>query len=103
MSLTLKSPTDVLEDLRERFRKRRLALNLTQEAVAKRSGVSLPSYRRFEQSGLIAFDSLLRVALVLDCLADFDKVASDELQALTGQPLDAVLARTKGRRKGRIK
>jgi transcriptional regulator with XRE-family HTH domain len=89
--------------MRARFRKRRLALNLTQEGLARRSGVTLPTLRRFERTGLIAFDSLLKLALVLDCLGDFDKVASEDERALTGRPLDSVLAQTPVRRKGRIK
>jgi transcriptional regulator with XRE-family HTH domain len=102
LTVSLKSPTDVQEELRARFRKRRLALNLTQEGVAKRSGVTVASLRRFERSGLIAFDSLLKIALVLDCLADFDRIATDDSRALTGQPLDMVLARSRGRRKGSV-
>lgn len=102
MALTLKSPADVQDELRLRFRSRRLKLNLTQEGLAKRSGVTLPTLRRFERTGLIAFDSLLALALVLDCLADFDKVAGEDEQALIGRPLDAVLAQKPGRRKGRI-
>lgn len=102
MPVSLKSPADVRDEMRTRFRKRRLALNLTQEGLARRSGVSLPTLRRFERTGLIAFDSLLRLALVLDCLGDFDKVAAEDERALTGRPLDAVLAQKPGRRKGRI-
>jgi len=99
----LKSPADVLSELRARFKRRRLALNLTQEGLAKRSGVGLPSLRRFERTGLISLDSLLNLALVLDCLPDFDKVATEDDRSLIGRPLDIVLARKLGRRKGRIK
>lgn len=102
MSVTLKSPTEVKDELRARLRSRRLKLNLTQEGVAKRSGVALPTLRRFERTGVISLDSLLKLALVLDCLADFDKVAGEDDQSLVGQPLDRVLAQKPGRRKGRI-
>lgn len=103
LPISLKSPTEVLGELRERFKRRRLALNLTQEGLSKRSGVALASLRRFERTGLISLDSLLKLALVLDCLADFDKVAGEDDRSLIGQPLDAVLAQKPGRRKGRIK
>lgn len=102
MSFTLKSPADVQDELRARFRKLRLKLNLTQEGLAKRSGVTLPTLRRFERTGLISFDSLLKLALVLDCLGDFDKVAAEDERSLIGRPLDSVLAQKRGRRKGRI-
>lgn len=56
----------------ERVRARRLASGLRQQDVAERSGVSLASVRRFERTGLIAFDSLLKIAVVLDAVAEFD-------------------------------
>lgn len=102
MSVTLKSPADVQDELRTRFRSRRLTLNLTQEGLAKRSGVALPSLRRFERTGEIAFVSLLKLALVLECLADFDNVAAEDEQSLIGRPLDAVLTPKRRRGKGRI-
>jgi transcriptional regulator with XRE-family HTH domain len=98
----LKSPSDVLEEVRDRFKQRRLALNLTQSGLAKRSGVTLGSLKRFETTGLVAFDSLLRLALVLDCLGDFNALAADDGQSLTGRPLDEVLAGVRTRKKGRM-
>ena len=99
----IKSPHDVLLDIRDRFKRRRLAVNLTQAGLAKRSGVSLGSLKRFETIGLIAFDSLLQLALVLDCLGDFDRVAADDDSALAGRSLDDILAADRPRKKGRLK
>lgn len=103
LSVSLKSPADVLDELRIRFRKRRLRLDLTQEGLARRSGVALPTLRRFERTGLIAFDALLKLALVLECLGDFDRIAAEDDQSLIGRSLDAVLSQKGGRRKGRIR
>ena len=101
MTITLKSPSDVLLDVRDRFKRRRLALNLTQAGLATRSGVTLGSLKRFEASGLIAFGSLLKLALVLDCLDDFDTLAADDASALVGRTLDEVLSLSHTRKKGR--
>ena len=90
-------------DVRDRFKRRRLAANLTQAGLAKRSGVSLGSLKRFETTGLIAFDSLLQLALVLDCLGHFDRVAADDDGALVGRSLDDILAADRPRKKGRLK
>lgn len=103
LAVTLKTPNDVQDELRLRFRALRLRRNLTQGGLARRSGVSLPSLRRFERTGRIAFESLLKLALVLECLSDFDKVASEDEQSLTGRSLDAVLAQKPGRKKGRLR
>lgn len=77
-------------------------MNLSQAGLAKRSGVTLGSLKRFETTGLIAFDSLLKLALVLDCLGDFDKVAVDDDRTLTGRSLDDILAASRPRKKGRL-
>jgi len=80
-------------------------MNLSQEGLAARSGVSWSSLKRFERTGLIALDSLLRIALVLDCLGDFDKLASDSLPLDENKTLDDILSQPqpKTRKKGRIK
>jgi transcriptional regulator with XRE-family HTH domain len=103
LSIELRTPQDMLTEVAGRFKARRLAMNLTQEGVAARSGVSWGSLKRFERTGLIALDALLRVALVLDCLGDFDKLAGDNAAMGAGKSLDAILAEPKLRKKGRLK
>ncbi len=92
----------MLQDLAGRFKAKRLALNLTQEGLAERSGVSWGSLKRFERTGLIALDALLRLALVLHCLDDFEQVCVPHAAAET-RSLDEILSERKPRRKGRIK
>src|SRR5437763_10494756 len=103
MPLVLKLPQDVQHELASRFKARRLAANLTQEGLARRSGVSWSSLKRFESTGRIALESLLKIALVLDCLGDFDKLCADERAGFAARSLDEILSRPKGRRTGRIK
>ena len=62
------------EELKVKFRAKRKALKLTQEELAIKSGVSLGSLKRFETSGQISLESILKVALVLECLGDFEGV-----------------------------
>jgi transcriptional regulator with XRE-family HTH domain len=81
-----------------RFKARRLAMNLTQRELAARSGVTFSSLKRFEREGLIALDSLLNLALVLNCLDDFDRLAAENTPTSATQSLDALLA-TPARRK----
>ncbi len=100
MSIVLTTPTDVQRDLARRFKARRLAMNLTQEGLAARSGVSWSSLKRFERTGLIALDAVLRVALVLGLLGDFNRVGADS-GSLSSKSLDELLSEP--RRKGRLK
>lgn len=104
LSMDIRTPTDVLRELAARFKTRRLALNLTQEGLSERSGVSWGSLKRFERTGLIALDALLKLALVLDCLADFDHLCGqDDTRGLASQSLDQILNTPKQRSKGRLK
>ena len=45
------------------FRKRRVEKNITRQRVSELSGVPLSTVARFEQKGLIAFESLIRLAM----------------------------------------
>ena len=98
MAVYLKTVQEVQAGIAGRFKARRLAMNLTQSELAARSGVTFSSLKRFEREGLIALDSLLNLALVLNCLDDFDKLATESPASSATQSLDALLA-TPARRK----
>ncbi len=104
MAVYLRTVQEVQTGIARRFKARRLAMNLTQRELAARSGVTWSSLKRFEREGLIALDSLLNLALVLDCLEDFDKLAVKSQAIPAVQSLDAVLAAPVLRRRatGRI-
>ena len=92
MAVYLKTAQEVQAGIARRFKARRLVLNLTQSELAARSGVTFSSLKRFEREGLIALHSLLNLALVLDCLDDFDKLAIESQSISVTQSLDALLA-----------
>lgn len=58
----------------EKEKAKRKYKKLTQQQLAERSGVSLGSLKRFEQTGEISLTSLLKLAFVLDSLKDFEKL-----------------------------
>lgn len=90
------------EELKYKYKQRRLALNLTQEGLASKSSVSLGSLKRFESSGQIALESLLKLSLVLECLDDFKMIANPKEEIINS--IDDLLLQTKNHRKrGSIK
>ena len=99
MVVYINTAQEVQTGIAGRFKARRLAMNLTQSELAARSGVTFSSLKRFEREGLIALDSLLNLALVLNCLDDFDKLAAESPFNSATQSLDALLA-TPARRRG---
>lgn len=64
-SFTLDNTEDLAREIAENFRRRRVEKNMTRQRIAELSGVPLSSVARFEQKGLIAFDSLIRLAMAL--------------------------------------
>jgi transcriptional regulator with XRE-family HTH domain len=68
--ISLISPSKALRRLAENVRSRRLGLGLTQEGLAERSGVALPTLRKFEQKGVISLESFLRLLLVVGGLQE---------------------------------
>lgn len=68
------TPAEVSKALAERFRAIRKQSGLSQEAMAERSGVSLGSLKRFERTGKISLESLLKLIHLLGRLSEFNNV-----------------------------
>jgi transcriptional regulator with XRE-family HTH domain len=62
---------EAMEAVRKQERQKRKEQHYSQKELARRSGVSLGSLQRFEQTGEISLRSLLYLAMILDCLGDF--------------------------------
>ena len=69
-----KNPTDILKELAQRTRTLRKEDKMSQSELAQRANVSLGSYKRFESSGHISLDSLLKIAFILGKLDDFETI-----------------------------
>ena len=54
-----------LETLADRIRKERLRLNITQQLMAERTGVSLRAYRNFEKTGIASTRTLANALFAL--------------------------------------
>lgn len=77
--MLMKLPGDVLKEIAARERMRRKDMRLSQEILATRSGVSLGSIKRFEGTGKISLESLLKLAITLGTLKDFDTLFSEKM------------------------
>ena len=65
------TPKEVATHLSKTTREKRLSLNMTQQSLSEKSGVSLGVLKRFERTGKISLESLLKLAWVLGNLLDF--------------------------------
>jgi DNA-binding XRE family transcriptional regulator len=75
-----KNPIDLLKELSVKTRKLRKERKLSQEEIARKANMSLGSYKRFENSGQISLESLLKIAFVLERLDDFEFIFRTEEQ-----------------------
>lgn len=63
--LSLITVSEAQRKIAENVRLQRLQIGLTQQGLAERSGVALPTLRKFEQKRLISLESFLKLQMVL--------------------------------------
>ena len=85
-NFTLDNADDIAQQVAESFRKRRVEKNITRQRISELSGVPLSTVARFEQKGLIAFESLIKLAMALGYAPDvrslFDTSKLDTMEEL---------------------
>ncbi len=97
---SLETPENVSRTLAARIKALRLARGWKQATLAKRSGVSLASLRRFEESGRVSLQNLLELAFALNRLDDFEALFQGP-RASSLAELEAAETRSP-RKRGRI-
>lgn len=101
--ISLITPPKAQRRLAENVRERRLRMELTQEGLAERAAVPLPTLRKFEQKGVISLESFLKLLLVVGGLEEIIEAIKPTRPAFSS--IDEVLkknnssTRKRGRRK----
>nr|WP_321306920.1 helix-turn-helix transcriptional regulator [uncultured Sphaerochaeta sp.] len=88
--IALISPSIAQKKIAQNLKERRLQMNLTQEGLSARSGVPLATLRKFEQQGVISFESLLKLMMVLGMLESM--VAATKVSQTSFSSIDEVIA-----------
>lgn len=101
LSIIENNPNSVSLQIASRVKARRLDMNLTQEGLALRAGIKVPTYRRFERTGEISLKGLLQVAFALNALQDFDSLfVQQQYQSLDDLLSNQQVNRKRGRKNG---
>lgn len=82
MDLKFAKPSEVVAALCERLRKERLSQRMTQADVAARAGIGVNTVSNLEAGRSVAFESLVRVAMVLGRLQELDGLFKPKLDSL---------------------
>jgi len=73
-----KIPLQTQLEIAQRFKTLRKSKKISQSKLAEKSGVSLGSLKRFETSGQISLESLLKLAHIFDRLEEFNGVFNSD-------------------------
>lgn len=84
--------SDVQIQLRSQLRAMRIKRGLTQQDLADKSGVPLPTLRKFEQKGGISLESFLKLLMVLEKLEALLKALTYDDQQEMFSSIDDVLS-----------
>jgi transcriptional regulator with XRE-family HTH domain len=93
------TPFETAQALARSAREKRLSLNLSQQSLSATSGVSYSVIKKFELTGKISLESLLKIAAALGCLTKFSEVFKHDT-ALAATSLDDLM-RQQTRKRGR--
>lgn len=77
----MKTAFELMQDLADAIRVRRVAMGLTQQEAAQRSGIAYRTWRRLETQGKASIEDLIKAALALRC--------EETLTALFAEPAAA--------------
>lgn len=99
----LKSVSETQRQVAGYVRERRLLMELTQAGLAERSGVTLPTLRKFEQRGVISLEFFLKLLWVVGGLEELIQVVKPSKPDFTSIEEvidgDRVATRKKGRKR----
>lgn len=100
MAINFITPNEMSHLMAAKAKAKRLALNLSQQTLSLHSGVSYGVLKKFERTGRISLESLLKLALVLKSLGDFEHIFAPPKpeEALT---LDELMKEEPRRKRGR--
>lgn len=98
MNLGLVKPAEVVELLCVRLRQERLIQGMTQAEVAARAGIGVGTLSNLEAGRSVAFDSVVRVAMVLGRLDELELLFMPQLESL-----DDILRYEQGAQRQRVK
>ena len=74
LTILFKPQGAILKEMGARAKAARLNLGFTQATLSTRSGVPVPTIKRFESTGLLGTAALINIAVALDMVLEFDSL-----------------------------
>jgi transcriptional regulator with XRE-family HTH domain len=94
------SSSEISKQIAQKAQTKRLSLNMSQKTLSEHSGVSFGVLKKFERTGKISLESLVKLASILDALGDFQKL----FQPMKPEDFTSLddLLNDKSRKRGRL-
>lgn len=89
------------QEIKEKVKTRRLELNLTQNALSKKSGVSFGTFKHFERYNEISLKHLLMLAVALDATEEFNKLFSERNYTSINEVINEETVKKRKRARGK--
>ena len=83
MSINMMAPQEMQTKIALTMRSKRLLQDLSQQTLSEKSGVSYGVLKKFERTGQISLESLLKLALALGSINDFNALFAPVLPDTT--------------------
>lgn len=93
----LDNPDDIMQEVADNFRRRRVEKNITRQRVSELSGVPLSSVALFERKGQISFESLVKLAMALGYASEVRSLFGTS-KFNTMEELDLIRRKSKSKR-----
>ena len=90
ISVNMTTPQEMQKKIAYMLRAKRLALDLSQQTLSEKSGVSYGVLKKFERTGKISLESLLKLAMALGSMDDFNTLFSTD-ECKTALSLDQLM------------
>lgn len=100
MSLFMITPSEMGLHIAKQAQAKRLSFNFSQQTLAERANVSYGVLKKFERTGKISMESLLKIALVLGTLEKFNDLFSPKSPE-EFRSLDELMKQDTTRKRGR--
>ncbi len=98
--ISLTGPHQAQLNIAKELRRQRIESNYTQKDLATRSGVPLPTLRKFERTGIISLESFLKIAVIFGLLEKIIESVTNDTEFST---IDQMLALKKHKSKQRVR
>ena len=73
-SYNLMSNVEIIEDIANKIKRKRLAMNLSQEELSKKTGISVHAISNIENGKSFSLDNLIKIMRALNCINNLENI-----------------------------